>query len=120
MTGKVIYYKENKMSETMTNEQLMNKVRKEYEDRKAELNKDLHDYNYWELYMLYELSEWLDTIVREYPEDNNNKELLDFLKEQADPLGWLFNVMLDLEDDMWDSITNATYYQMRWEKEHKQ
>ena len=100
----------------MTNEELMNNVRKTYEKRKEEINKDLHDYNYWELYIRYELCEWLDTIIREYPDDN--EELIEYLKTRHDPLGWLFDVMLDKEDEMWDGISNTTYYQMKWEKEH--
>lgn len=101
----------------MTNKQLLNKVRKAYEERKAEINKDLHDYNYWELYMRYELCEWLETIVNEYAD--SYRELLEFLKSKNDPLEWLYSVMLDREDDLWDNIGMSMDYQMRWEKEHK-
>lgn len=100
----------------MTNEELLNKVKEEYETRKAEINKDLHDYNYWELYMKYELCEWLETIVNEFADDN--EELIDHLKKQNNPLEWLYDVMLDREDDLWDEIGMAMDYQMRWEKEH--
>lgn len=102
--------------EPMTNEELMHKVRKEYAERKAEINKDLHDYNYYELYMRYELCEWLNTIVDEYAEEH--QELLDYLKEQANPLDWLYNVMLDVEEEMWDRVLNDTFYTMKWEKQH--
>lgn len=100
----------------MTNEELLNKVKEEYETRKAEINKDLHDYNYWELYMKYELCEWLGTIVNEFADDN--EELIDHLKKQNNPLEWLYDVMLDREDNLWDEIGMAMDYQMRWEKEH--
>lgn len=43
----------------MTNEELIKNVRRAYDKRKAEILKDMHDYNYWELYMRYELCEWL-------------------------------------------------------------
>lgn len=101
----------------MTNKQLLNKVRKTYEERKAGINKDLHDYNYWELYMRYELCEWLETIVNEYAD--SYEELINYLKDKKDPLEWLYGVMLDREDDLWDNIGMSMDYQMKWEKEHK-
>ena len=100
----------------MTNEELIKNVRRAYDKRKAELYKDLHDYNYWELYMRYELCEWLETIVNEY--SDSYKELIDYLKAEKDPLEWLFDVMLNREDSLWDELSDAMDYQMKWEKEH--
>lgn len=101
----------------MTNEQLLNKVQQEYEARKAEINKDLHDYNYYELYMLYELCEWLETLVNEYAD--LNKDLIEHLKTKNNPLDWLYEAMQDREDEMWDNIGMTMDYQMRWEKDHE-
>ena len=100
----------------MTNEELIKNVRRAYDKRKAEILKDIHDYNYYELYMRYELCEWLNTIVDEYAEEH--QELLDYLKEQANPLDWLYNVMLDVEEEMWDRVLNDTFFTMKWEKQH--
>lgn len=101
----------------MTDIELLKNTRRAYDKRKAELYKDLHDYNYWELYMGYELCEWLETLINEYAEDN--RTLLDYLKTKANPFEWLMEVMTDREDDMWDNIGMAMDYQMRWEKEHE-
>ena len=101
----------------MTNEELLNKVNEEYKNRKAELNKDLHDYNYYELYMRYELCEWLETLVNEYA--GLNEELIEFLKTKNNPLDWLYEAMLDREDEMWDNIGMTMDYNMRWEKDHE-
>jgi hypothetical protein len=87
---------------------LMTKVWGEYTSRKVELNKDLHDFDYGELYLRYELCEWLDTIVREYAD--TYEELLDFLKQQNHPLDYMYNVMLEREDSMWDNIEDAMNY----------
>ena len=103
--------------EPMTNEELLYKVQKEYAERKAELNKDLHDYNYYELYMRYELCEWLETQVNEYAEEQ--KDFLEHLKTKKHPLDWLYNTMTKIEDETWNNIGDAMYYEMRWEKEHK-
>lgn len=100
----------------MTNKQLLNKVRKAYEERKAQINKDLHDYNYYELYMRYELCEWLETIVNEYAD--SYAELIEYLKGKNDPLEWLYDVMLNREDSLWDELSDAMDYTMKWEKEH--
>lgn len=100
----------------MTNEELIKNVRRAYDKRKAEILKDMHDYNYWELYMRYELCEWLETIVNEYAD--SYEELIDYLKQKNDPLEWLYDVMLDREDNIWDEMSDAMDYQMKWEKEH--
>ena len=100
----------------MTNEELIKNVRRAYDKRKAEILKDMHDYNYWELYMRYELCEWLETIVNEYAD--SYEELIDYLKQKSDPLEWLYAVMLDREDSIWDEMSDAMDYTMKWEKEH--
>lgn len=100
----------------MTNEELLKKVRREYDKRKAEINKDLHDYNYWELYIRYELCEWLDTVVNECADAMG--ELLEYLKTKKNPLEWLFNIMLEREDTIWDDMSDLMFYSMRWEKDH--
>lgn len=100
----------------MTNEELIKNVRRAYDRRKAEILKDMHDYNYWELYMRYELCEWLENIVNEYAD--SYEELIDYLKQKSDPLEWLYDVMLDREDNIWDEMSDAMDYQMKWEKEH--
>ena len=100
----------------MTNEELLKNINNAYEKRKAEINKDLHDYNYWELYMRYELCEWLETIVNEYSEEYS--ELLDYLKKKTNPLEWLMGVMTNREDNLWDELSDAMDYQMKWEKQH--
>lgn len=101
----------------MTNAELLNKVQQEYETRKAEINKNLHDYNYYELYMRYELCDWLETIIEEYAEEN--KDLIEFLKGKDNPLDWLYETMQDREDNTWSGISQLMDYQMRWEKDHK-
>lgn len=100
----------------MTNEELIKNVRRAYDKRKAEILKDMHDYNYWELYMRYELCEWLETIVNEYAD--SYEDLINYLKSKNDPLEWLYGVMLDREDSLWDEMSDAMEYQMKWEKEH--
>lgn len=100
----------------MTNEELIKNVRRAYDKRKAEILKDMYDYKYWELYMRYELCEWLETIVGEY--GDTYEELIDYLKSKNDPLEWLYGVMLDKEDSLWDEMSDAMDYQMKWEKEH--
>lgn len=100
----------------MTNEELIKNVRRAYDKRKAEILKDMHDYNYWELYMRYELCEWLKTIVNEYAD--SYEELIGYLKQKNNPLEWLYAVMLDREDSIWDEMSDAMDYTMKWEKEH--
>lgn len=100
----------------MTNKGLLKNINNAYEKRKAEINKDLHDYNYWELYMRYELCEWLETIVNEYAD--SYEELINYLKQKNDPLEWLYGVMLDREESLWDEMSDAIDYQMKWEKQH--
>ena len=100
----------------MTNEELTKKVKRTYDKRKTELYKDIHDYNYYELYMRYELCEWLETIVNEY--GDTYVELIEYLKGKNDPLEWLYDVMLNREDSLWDELSDAMDYTMKWEKEH--
>lgn len=100
----------------MNNEELLNNVRKAYETRKKEINKDLHDYNYWELYMKYELCEWLMVLVEDYAEDN--REFIEYLKTKSNPLEWMYEIMLNREDKLWENISYEMGYQMRQEKEH--
>ena len=100
----------------MTNKQLLNKARKAYEERKAEINKDLHDYNYWELYMRYALCEWLEELMCSHEEDY--EELIEYLKSKNNPLDWLFQVMQKRESNLWDEISDVMDYQMKYEKEH--
>lgn len=100
----------------MSNKELLNKVKQEFEERKAEINKNIHDWDYWELYMMYELCEWLETVVNEYKE--YNKDLIEHIKTKDKPLSWMMRVLQNLEDDLWDSFGMNLDFEMRWEKNH--
>lgn len=100
----------------MTDQELIDKVRKEYEDYKTIIFKDLHDWDYYGLYVRYELCEWLETSINEY--GKVYKELIEFLKQQKEPLEYMAEAIYDREDNFWDDIGQTMCYTMQWEKEH--
>lgn len=98
----------------MTNEELIKKVSQEYQDKKAELSKDIKDWDYYTLYVMYELKEWLETIVNDLPEER--AELIEFLKTKKNPLGYMFSLIFDYEDSLWDIFLEVIEGDMREEK----
>lgn len=106
----------------MSDEELLIRLDNAYEKRKAYLKEmgdgEFKDYDFGELYIRYELKEYIRMLVEDYGRDDDYRDILEYLKGKAEPLEWLYNIYGERENSLWDNTHDDIEYNMSWERRH--
>lgn len=92
-------------------------MRAEYETYKKEVLKDPKDWQFGELYIKYELCEFINYILEDYQEEID-KERLEWLCAKKAPLQYFYDIYSDRDDGLYDDLADLLGYNIKWEKDH--
>lgn len=92
-------------------------MRAEFETYKKEVLKDPKDWQFGELYIKFELCEFINYMLEDYQEEID-KERLEWLCAKTAPLQYLYDIYSDRDDDLYDNFADLLDYNIKWEKDH--